>query len=125
MKNETLPIVGISCGDPNGIGIEVILKSLTDKRILSFFTPVIFCNIQLISSQKEHLNLELNQIKININQNPVSGKVNIINVWEDDFVTTFGKPTKESGTKSFLSLQEAVKALMLSLIHISEPTRPY
>ena len=34
MKNETLPIVGISCGDPNGIGIEVILKSLNDKRIL-------------------------------------------------------------------------------------------
>lgn len=118
MKNETLPIVGISCGDPNGIGIEVILKSLTDKRILSFFTPVIFCNNQLISSQKEHLNLELNQIKININQNPVSGKVNIINVWEDDFVTEFGKPTKESGTKSFLSLQEAVKALMNNKIDL-------
>jgi len=57
MKNETLPIVGISCGDPNGIGIEVILKSLADKRILSFFTPIVFCNDKLISSQKEQLNL--------------------------------------------------------------------
>ena len=36
MNNKPLPIVGISCGDPNGIGIEVILKTLSDKRILSF-----------------------------------------------------------------------------------------
>ena len=118
MKNETLPIVGISCGDPNGIGIEVILKSLADKRILSFFTPIVFCNNKLISSQKEQFNLELNQIKININQSPVNGKVNIINVWEDDFVTTFGKPTKDSGIKSFLSFQAAVKALKNNKINL-------
>ena len=49
MNNKPLPIVGISCGDPNGIGIEVILKTLSDKRILSFFTPVIFCNINPVS----------------------------------------------------------------------------
>jgi len=118
MKNETLPIVGISCGDPNGIGIEVILKSLADKRILSFFTPIIFCNDKLISSQKEQLNLELNLIKSNINKSPVKGKVNIINVWEDDFTTTFGKPTKDSGTKSFLSLQAAVQALKNNKINL-------
>ena len=112
MKNETLPIVGISCGDPNGIGIEVILKSLKDKRILNFFTPVIFCNNNLVSDQKKQLNLEIDQIKINLNQSPVVGKINIIDVWDDNFVTTFGKPTTDSGTKSFLSLQSAVKALI-------------
>tara|TARA_B110000003_G_scaffold69066_1_gene70361 strand:+ start:51 stop:1106 length:1056 start_codon:yes stop_codon:yes gene_type:complete len=111
MINETLPIVGISCGDPNGIGIEVILKSLNDKRILNFFTPVVFCNNKLISYQKQQFNLEIDQINIKINQRPVNGKVNIVNVWEDDFITTFGKPTKDSGTKSFLSLKAAVKAL--------------
>ena len=94
MKNETLPIVGVSCGDPNGIGIEVILKSLSDSRILSFFTPVIFCNYKLISDQKKQLNLEIDQIKIDSSQKPVNGKVNIINVWEEDFITTFGKPTR-------------------------------
>jgi 4-hydroxythreonine-4-phosphate dehydrogenase len=112
MKNETLPIVGISCGDPNGIGIEVILKSLNDKRILNFFTPVIFCNNNLVSDQKKQLNLETDLIKINLNQSPIVGKINIIDVWDDDFVTTFGKPTTDSGTKSFLSLQSAVKALI-------------
>ena len=118
MKNETLPIVGVSCGDPNGIGIEVILKSLSDSRILNFFTPVIFCNYKLISDQKKQLNIEIDQIKIDSNQKPVNGKVNIINVWEEDFVTTFGKPTKDSGTKSFLSLQMAVKALINDSINL-------
>ena len=51
MKNNSLPIVGISCGDPNGIGIEIILKSLKDERILEFFTPVIFSNVQLLLYQ--------------------------------------------------------------------------
>ena len=55
MKDNLLPIVGISCGDPNGIGIEIILKSLKDKRILEFFTPIIFSNEELLSSQKKNI----------------------------------------------------------------------
>ena len=51
MKKKRLPVLGISCGDPNGIGIEIILKSLQDKRILEFFVPVIFSNEQLLLSQ--------------------------------------------------------------------------
>ena len=54
---------------------------------------MIFCNYKLISDQKKQLNIEIDQIKIDSNQKPVNGKVNIINVWEEDFVTTFGKPT--------------------------------
>ena len=59
MKNNSLPIVCISCGDPNGIGIEIILKSLKDERILEFFTPVIFSNVQLLLSQKKLFNLQI------------------------------------------------------------------
>ena len=55
MKDNLAPITGISCGDPNGIGIEVILKSFQDKRILDFFTPVIFSNDRLLLSQKKYL----------------------------------------------------------------------
>ena len=59
MKNNSLPIVGVSCGDPNGIGIEIILKSFQDERILEFFTPVIFSNDRLLLSQKNTFNLNL------------------------------------------------------------------
>ena len=36
--------IGISVGDPNGIGFEIILKTFSDKRIFDFFTPVVFCS---------------------------------------------------------------------------------
>ena len=49
--------VGISIGDPNGIGIEVILKIFEQKELFDFFTPVLYGNMNLISFQKRHLNL--------------------------------------------------------------------
>ena len=59
MKDNLCPIVGISCGDLNGIGVEIILKSLRDSRILEFFTPIIFANQELLLSQKKKFNIEL------------------------------------------------------------------
>ena len=55
MNDNLCPIVGIPCGDLNGIGVEIILKSLHDSRILEFFTPVIFANQELLLSQKKDL----------------------------------------------------------------------
>ena len=111
MKNNSLPIVCISCGDPNGIGIEIILKSLKDERILEFFTPVIFSNVQLLLSQKKLFNLQIDFHKIKINEKPVFGKINVINVWEDIFELDFGKSTKKSGELSFKSLKAATNYL--------------
>ncbi len=47
--------VGISIGDPNGIGIEVILKIFEQKELFDFFTPVLYGNMKLSSFQKRHL----------------------------------------------------------------------
>ena len=108
MNNETLPIVGISCGDPNGIGIEVILKTLSDKRILSFFTPVIFCNTQLLAEQIKLLNIDFEYIRLEKNKTQINGKINVINVWDEKFITSFGTPTVESGRLSYLSLEASL-----------------
>ena len=111
MKNNSLPIVGVSCGDPNGIGIEIILKSFQDERILKFFTPVIFSNDRLLLSQKNTFNLNLDFHTITNNQNPVPGKINVINVWQDSFEIEFGKSTKKSGELSFKSLEATTNFL--------------
>ena len=42
MRQSTKIKIGISVGDPNGIGIEIILKTFQDKRIYDFFTPIVF-----------------------------------------------------------------------------------
>ncbi|MDO9261909.1 MAG: 4-hydroxythreonine-4-phosphate dehydrogenase PdxA, partial [Flavobacteriaceae bacterium] len=47
-KNENIK-VGISVGDINGIGIEIILKSFADKRMLEFCTPIIFASNKVVS----------------------------------------------------------------------------
>ena len=50
-------IIGISIGDPNGIGIEVILKTFEDKKMYDFFTPIVFGSLKIMSFQKKHFNL--------------------------------------------------------------------
>ena len=60
MLKKSKPIIGISTGDPNGIGIEVILKSLTDKSILDLCCVVLFSDFELIESQKSFFNIDLN-----------------------------------------------------------------
>ena len=118
MEEKTLPIVGISCGDPNGIGIEIILKSLQDKRILDFFTPVIFSNNNVINDQIKALDIDIQINKINLNQKPLIGKVNIVNSWEETFKTEFGKPTEKSGELSYLSLEATTNALIDSKVDV-------
>ena len=112
MKKKLLPIVGISCGDPNGIGIEIILKSLCDKRILEFFTPVIFSNYQLLSAQTAFFNLGLKFNIIKYGERPKRGQINVVNAWENEFVTEFGKFTKISGEISYKSLELTTMAIV-------------
>ena len=72
--------VGISVGDPNGIGIEVILKSLQNPETIKLINPIIFANIKIIEYQMRHfnINLELNLIQTikefcaDANKNPES-----------------------------------------------------
>lgn len=111
MPSIPLPVVGISCGDPNGIGIEVILKTFEDRRILKSFTPLVFCNNKLFSEQMAALNIKLDYIKISSTKKIVNGKINVINVWDHVFETDFGNPTTDSGKVSFLSLKASVQSL--------------
>ncbi|MBT4709043.1 MAG: 4-hydroxythreonine-4-phosphate dehydrogenase PdxA [Flavobacteriaceae bacterium] len=112
MEEKLLPIVGISCGDPNGIGIEIILKSLHDKRILEFFTPVIFSNYQLLSSQTSFFNLDLKFNKIKYGVHAKKGQINVVNAWENEFIIEFGKSTRTSGEMSYKSLELTTMAIV-------------
>ncbi len=118
MKEKLLPIVGFSCGDPNGIGIEIILKSLHDKRILEFFVPVIFANYQLLSEQAAFFNMNLKFNKIKYGLPPKKGQINVINAWDNAFLTEFGKPTKGSGEIAFKSLELVTKSILENNVEV-------
>ena len=103
--------VGISTGDPNGVGIEIILKIFQDKDIFKLFTPIVFSSMRILSDQKKHFKLktELNSIE-NINQLP-SQKLNVIEIASKNYKISFGQPSKESGEIALNSFTEATNAL--------------
>lgn len=103
--------VGISIGDLNGIGCEVVLKTFEDNRMLDFCTPVIFASNKTISFQKKELGLNINYNGIPDANKALDGKINVVNVWKEIPKTQFGEATKESGDYALKSLQAATKAL--------------
>ncbi|MGJ8744060.1 4-hydroxythreonine-4-phosphate dehydrogenase PdxA [Polaribacter sp.] len=113
MDKEDKIIVGISIGDLNGIGIEVILKTFQDKRMLDFCTPVLFGATKAISYHKKALKLEvpiqgitsINQINHN--------KINLLNIWKEEVPIELGKATKISG-------EYAAKSLEIATTHLKE-----
>lgn len=118
MDNTDKIVVGISIGDINGIGIEVILKTFEDKRMLDFCTPVLFGSTKVVSYHKKTLNLSTNIHGItNINQIN-HGKVNLMNIWKEEAPIKIGTSTEESGSYALKSLSSAVESLKNNKIDV-------
>lgn len=112
MRNENSKIkVGISVGDINGIGCEVILKTFEDVRMMELCTPVIFASTKTISQQKNDLGMELTFHGVDSASRAIDGKINVVNVWKETPNISYGKETKEAGLYAIRSLKAAVDAL--------------
>jgi 4-hydroxythreonine-4-phosphate dehydrogenase len=110
--------VGISIGDFNGIGPEIIMKSLTDKTITDFFTPVIFGSGKLFTYQKNLFKLNLNFNYITEASQAQNGKLNMVNLVKENSNVELGKPTEESTKMAIDSLETATEALMKGEIDV-------
>lgn len=111
MNKESKIKIGISIGDINGIGVEVILKTFDDKRMLDFCTPVIFGSSKVMSFYKKTLNSNILIHSISNISQVVDGKINVLNIWKEDVEISVGKLNEVGGKYAFLSLREATKAL--------------
>ncbi|NNG10761.1 MAG: 4-hydroxythreonine-4-phosphate dehydrogenase PdxA [Arenibacter sp.] len=103
--------LGISIGDLNGIGCEVVLRTFEDSRMLDFCTPVIFASNKAISQQKSDLGVSINFNGIHDATKAIDGKINVVNVWKEHTPIKYGEATAESGTYALKSLRAAVDAL--------------
>lgn len=104
--------VGISIGDYNGIGPEIIMKALKDKGITDFFTPIIFGSGKLFTYQKNIFKLNHNFNYITEVAQAQNDKINMLNLWKDNVNVDLGKPTEESTKMAIESLEAATTALM-------------
>lgn len=109
-KNEKI-IVGISIGDYNGIGSEVILKTFQDSRMLEFCTPVIFASVKLMSFFKKEYDMDINFHGIDKIEDVIHKKINVLNVWKEPIEVNFGKEEAKAGEFAITSLKASVEAL--------------
>jgi 4-hydroxythreonine-4-phosphate dehydrogenase len=118
MNEQQKPIIGFSCGDINGIGTEIIVKALSDSRILDFCTPVIFGSNKSINFYRKSLgdiNFPYTAIKEINKANPK--QVNVFNCWEEEVAITPGQLNEVGGSYAFKSLKGAVEALQNNQIN--------
>jgi 4-hydroxythreonine-4-phosphate dehydrogenase len=117
--SENKIIVGISQGDINGIGLEVILKTLLEPGITEICTPVLFSSQKTVSYYRKVLGLE------EFNFNPMRDfkqlnhkKVNVFICYEEEVNIEMGKSTDVGGKYSYISLEKATQALMDKNINV-------
>ncbi len=112
MREDQKIRVGISVGDINGIGCEVILKTFQDARMLDFCTPLIFASNKIISQQKSDLDINISFNGVHKASDAVHGKINVVNISKDVPRIEYGKATKEAGAYAIKSLKASTKALL-------------
>ena len=110
--------LGISIGDPNGIGFEIILKTFEDKKIFDLLIPIVFANVENFIEQRQRLGIKTDIFSLKNIHKPEEGKLNIIKTWNQPFPIIFGEVQKEAGKASIRSLESGTKALKDRLIDV-------
>jgi 4-hydroxythreonine-4-phosphate dehydrogenase len=119
MQNELQkPIIGFTCGDLNGIGIELIIKSLHDNRLLEICTPVVFASNKVVNFYRKSLP-DINFVFTSCKDfNRLNNKqVNVLNCWEEEVAINPGELNETGGKYALISLQQGVEALKKGQIH--------
>src|ERR1700761_1172876 len=105
--------IGISIGDVNGIGLEVIIKTLVDNHIYDYFTPIVYGHTKVASFHRRTINAaELNFHVINHPSHAQHRKPNMINCWEEDVKIDLGEVNETGGKYALISLQRATDDLV-------------
>lgn len=125
-KEENI-LLGISVGDMNGVGPEVILKTFEDPRMMELCTPIVFANAKLISYIKKILNLNISIHSIDTLEEVQKGKFNVLNVWKEGVNLEFGVLNENVGKYAIKSFTEATQALKNKDIHalVTAPINKY
>ena len=107
MENNKIKI-GITQGDVNGIGYEVILKAFDDPTMLELCTPIVYGSPKVMTYHRKALDLETSFTIINSAAEAVNGRLNVVNSCDDEVKVELGKPSKDSGKAAFDALEKAM-----------------
>ena len=97
MENKRLRI-GITQGDINGVGYEVILKTFDNPAMLELCTPIIYGSPKVITYHRKALGMDTTFSIINSASEASNGRINVVNCNDDEVKVELGKPSREAGT---------------------------
>ncbi len=103
--------IGITIGDFNGVGLEVILKTLSKSEMAEICTPVIYGSSKVVSYHKNIVGVDFHFQPTRSAENLFTDKINIINCWQENVNITLGKPSDLSGKYAFTALEMATTDL--------------
>lgn len=112
-------LVGITHGDFNGIGYELIIKTLMDSRILELCTPVVYGSPKVAAYHRKALNIE--NFSFNMIKRPeeaLDKRANMINCLEEEIRVELGKLSEQAGESAVASLRMAATDLLEGKIHV-------
>jgi len=111
-------IIGITHGDINGIGYEVILKTLADNRMLETFIPVIYGSPKVAAYHRKNLDIQgLNINLVNSIEEINLKRINLVNCVDDEIKVELGRSTDEAGKAAFVALERATEDLKRGALH--------
>lgn len=108
--------IGISIGDINGIGLETIIKTFSDPRVLKQCIPVLYGSTKVVSYHKNIVGIDFRFNAIRSAEHLQSDKINVVNCWQDNVNITLGKPTETGGKCAHISLDAATEDLKKGLV---------
>lgn len=107
MENKRLRI-GITQGDINGVGYEVILKTFDNPAMLELCTPIIYGSPKVITYHRKALGMDTTFSIINSASEASNGRINVVNCNDDEVKVELGKPSREAGKAAFEALEKAM-----------------
>ena len=108
--------VGITQGDTNGIGWELILRTFADSELLTLFTPIVYGHAKVANFNRKALGINTPFRVIASASEAEEGKLNLVNLSDDDVKVDYGMLSAEAGHAAFLALEQAVLDLQDGLI---------
>jgi 4-hydroxythreonine-4-phosphate dehydrogenase len=112
MSTSEKPIIGISCGDLNGIGMEIIIKTFDNADMLDLCTPVVFASSKVASYHRNVIDKkDFNFNIVNDLEQLHASRANLLNCWKDEVPINMGTESKVSGEFALKSLDYACTAL--------------
>ena len=109
MENNRKIKVGITHGDINGVGYEVILKSFSDPTMLELCTPIVYGSPKVATYHRKAMDIPTNFSIISVAEDAQDGRLNILSCTEDELKVELTKATPEAGKAALDALERALK----------------